>query len=278
MAPKKDLIGQRFGSLVVLHEAELYVSPNGNTLRRWHCKCDCGREVDVKQPSLTSGKVTHCGCKWATSTRNFGSKRTDLFAIDRVGEHHDFLTIIGKGEPLIRKGRPRTGWIVHCDVCNQNHTMTYTEYKVKSCCGCARLSPPIYDHKHICEKCGKPFQPVRGAERYCSKCREEMKNKKKYSIVKTGVKNVTVQGIADFYEKCKSIPKTQKNYKITRLSTEKILIGAGVMTSEKIERVKELYAQGKSRSEICAELRTTSADISRYTPYAHEIKFEYIEK
>ena len=52
----KDLAGQRFGRLVVLHRAGK--SRHGQTL--WRCRCDCGRETKVMTGNL--GRTKACGC------------------------------------------------------------------------------------------------------------------------------------------------------------------------------------------------------------------------
>ena len=52
-----DLTGKRFGRLTVV-ACEGRTSGN----RRWHCRCDCGNEVDVWQPNLLSGRTKSCGC------------------------------------------------------------------------------------------------------------------------------------------------------------------------------------------------------------------------
>lgn len=55
---KDNLVGQRFGRLVVLREG-----PKTKSGRvRWHCICDCGNELDVYGPSLKSGNTKSCGC------------------------------------------------------------------------------------------------------------------------------------------------------------------------------------------------------------------------
>lgn len=55
---KVDLAGERFGRLTVLYET-------GERKHRkiiWHCKCDCGNEVDVISACLLSRHTTSCGC------------------------------------------------------------------------------------------------------------------------------------------------------------------------------------------------------------------------
>jgi len=58
MSNVRDLKGQRFGRLLVLYDT-------GERKHRnvvWHCRCDCGNEVDIRGCSLTSGNTTSCGC------------------------------------------------------------------------------------------------------------------------------------------------------------------------------------------------------------------------
>lgn len=58
---KRNLIGQRFGSLAVL-----YRDPNRGTTERsrvfWVCKCDCGKLRAVLSQSLIRGATKSCGC------------------------------------------------------------------------------------------------------------------------------------------------------------------------------------------------------------------------
>jgi hypothetical protein len=54
----KDLIGQRFGKLVVVAEADKIRRD-----RRWLCRCDCGKEKVIVGYSLKGGKTVSCGCR-----------------------------------------------------------------------------------------------------------------------------------------------------------------------------------------------------------------------
>ena len=55
----KDHTGQKFGKLTVL-----YITNRRSTQQRpyWHCKCDCGNELDVVITDLQSGHTSSCGC------------------------------------------------------------------------------------------------------------------------------------------------------------------------------------------------------------------------
>jgi hypothetical protein len=58
---KKDLVGERFGKLVVIKLEEKSKKRRG---RWWMCKCDCGNMHEVQTNPLTRGAVMSCGCTW----------------------------------------------------------------------------------------------------------------------------------------------------------------------------------------------------------------------
>ena len=55
---RKDITNVRFGKLTALHP----VGKDAHSNVIWHCKCDCGNEVDVRANSLLSGNTKSCGC------------------------------------------------------------------------------------------------------------------------------------------------------------------------------------------------------------------------
>lgn len=54
--PLIDMSGAKINMLTVLYRAE---SVRGRTM--WHCKCDCGKELDIWAPHLKKGQYS-CGC------------------------------------------------------------------------------------------------------------------------------------------------------------------------------------------------------------------------
>lgn len=56
---RKDLTGYRIGRLTVLY-ATGERSYKGSVY--WHCRCDCGNEVDISEDSLMHGGYKSCGC------------------------------------------------------------------------------------------------------------------------------------------------------------------------------------------------------------------------
>ena len=54
-----DIVGQRFGRLVVLR----YSHKVGKRLY-FECRCDCGKIIATRKDSLLNGHTTSCGCRW----------------------------------------------------------------------------------------------------------------------------------------------------------------------------------------------------------------------
>lgn len=56
-----DITGQRFNRLTALFRVKTGVGRGGSVL--WHCRCDCGRELDVSYNELVYSNLQSCGCK-----------------------------------------------------------------------------------------------------------------------------------------------------------------------------------------------------------------------
>ncbi len=78
MPPKRDLIGKRFGRLVVTAEAG---RKNGRVV--WECLCDCGSTTQKVGGDLLSGRCNSCGCIRAERNNHYihGDSRTRLHRI-----------------------------------------------------------------------------------------------------------------------------------------------------------------------------------------------------
>ncbi len=57
---KKDITGQRFGRLTALYPTS---KRNYKGCIYWHCRCDCGNEVDLTEDNLVYGNYVSCGCR-----------------------------------------------------------------------------------------------------------------------------------------------------------------------------------------------------------------------
>lgn len=71
-----DLIGQRFGRLVVLQRVGDKVDPKtGKHKSKFLCQCDCGNQKEVLGAVLKSGKTLSCGCLHREISKKTGEKR-----------------------------------------------------------------------------------------------------------------------------------------------------------------------------------------------------------
>lgn len=105
-----DKTGQKYGRLTVL-----YLAPYRKSGRiTWHCRCDCGNEIDVISSHLTSGHTRSCGClqKEAASKLNP--------ALDLTGQHFGKLTAIERAPSK----NSHTYWKCICDCGNTIITAT----------------------------------------------------------------------------------------------------------------------------------------------------------
>ena len=59
MPAKKNLVGERFGLLKVLHDIPRSAKTNN---RRVMCQCDCGGSIAARVDRLRSGRAKSCGC------------------------------------------------------------------------------------------------------------------------------------------------------------------------------------------------------------------------
>ena len=78
MSRLKDLVGQRFGRLVVLERSGTQC---GSAM--WLCKCDCGNMVVSNGHNLRRGVTKSCGCNKSEATRKIvtthGQSKTRLY-------------------------------------------------------------------------------------------------------------------------------------------------------------------------------------------------------
>jgi hypothetical protein len=60
--PRIEMIGRRFGKLVVVSHAG-FCGQSPRKRNRWECQCDCGRTAIVDGGHLRNGHSSSCGCK-----------------------------------------------------------------------------------------------------------------------------------------------------------------------------------------------------------------------
>ena len=120
-----DLENRRFDRLLVIKRSG--VASNGGVM--WHCKCDCGNEVDVLGRSLLIGATKSCGCK---HRGNLINKRFEkLLVIKELGKTKN-------GNIL---------WLCKCDCGNITTKTTNALIKGRAkSCGCVKpiIKPKKY--------------------------------------------------------------------------------------------------------------------------------------
>ena len=87
----KNLTNQRFGKLVALYPTEKRDSCRSII---WHCKCDCGNEIDISSHSLQQGTQS-CGClfsKGELAIRNLLLENNINFETQKTFETCLFMT------------------------------------------------------------------------------------------------------------------------------------------------------------------------------------------
>lgn len=72
---KKDIAGRTFGRLTVLYETPER-DHNGSVI--WHCRCTCGREVDVSYSDLQYNARISCGCLREEAVKKANEHRTNV--------------------------------------------------------------------------------------------------------------------------------------------------------------------------------------------------------
>lgn len=119
------LIGQRFGSLVVIDRSDQV--DDGYIV--WQCRCDCGNSISVNTKRLKRGTITNCGCRPKENSRR-GPVPEPL-----KGRTFGDLTVLYQVE---NKNR-RTNWMCRCE-CGKEKAVAARDLKsgkVKSC-GCRK--------------------------------------------------------------------------------------------------------------------------------------------
>lgn len=123
---QRDITGQRFGKLTALYPTG--AQGRGGSLV-WHCKCDCGGEVDAPLHQLTAGYRKSCGCLSKPPLKDYVGKRFGNLIVQKYA---------GKWEGMHR-------WLCICD-CGNETVVGQTALKsghTKSC-GCLG-NPPAKD-------------------------------------------------------------------------------------------------------------------------------------
>lgn len=88
MSQKIDMIGKRFGRLVVVSEEVPHTKPSGQKVSMYKCICDCGNYAVVSGTHLRSGHNQSCGCL-KEEQKTIGKDRLSIIWRNMIGRCYD---------------------------------------------------------------------------------------------------------------------------------------------------------------------------------------------
>lgn len=158
------MIGKRFGHLVVIDESESKRYSNGEKVRMWLCRCDCGTEKAINQAHLISGNSTSCGCKKVRHVADLTGRRFGRLVVQKFA-----------GIRIVGKGQRKSQWECLCDCGN---TIIATGNNLQSgyvlSCGC-------YKAEVTRNRCLKPLEGKRfGKLTVLSRVENDRRNRIQY--------------------------------------------------------------------------------------------------
>lgn len=99
-----------------------YFKPNGRvraTQPKWHCRCDCGNEMQAIGRNLLTGNTESCGClKRELQSAAWASKRSDM-----TGSRFGRLTVTGISKRKSPDGKIK--WLCRCECGNTIDVTTH---------------------------------------------------------------------------------------------------------------------------------------------------------
>ena len=75
-----DLIGRKFGKLLVVERAEMPVERKTEHHAYWNCLCECGKNHIARSSDLKSGTVKSCGCLQIEKNTKHGMRHDPLYS------------------------------------------------------------------------------------------------------------------------------------------------------------------------------------------------------
>ena len=112
-----DIVGSRFGRLIVNKELPRHATPGGQKKRKFLCSCDCGGGASVMRSNLVRGNTTSCGC----------------YMKERAGESR-----LTHGETTGGRSRVYVIWMNMVARCTNEHSSSWEYYGARGVKVCDR--------------------------------------------------------------------------------------------------------------------------------------------
>ena len=129
----ENLIGSRFGMLVVESKAEDILRSDNKWRTAWNCRCDCGNTTVVTENDLKTNNTKSCGCFKGIKIRERSFE-------DLKGNKYGKLLVISRAPDYIdTRGKHNANWHCLCD-CGNECDVTASSLKSGNAqsCGCYR--------------------------------------------------------------------------------------------------------------------------------------------
>ena len=127
---KQDLIGKRFGKLIVLEKSH----NRRNRQALWVCQCDCGNLCEKPTGQLNSGFATSCGCSWRQPAVHKGDRFGRLVAV----------------RPTDKRSARAVIWECLCD-CGKTVFVRTTSLTTGHTTSCGCVKQELDEERNICD-------------------------------------------------------------------------------------------------------------------------------
>lgn len=157
--PMSNLIGRRFGKLVVTEYVGYEDAPckGRKTLFYWKCVCDCGNTCITYSGNLTGHHKESCGCLRK--------------GVDLTGQRYGRLIVVKESTPRIRKDRNsvKRVWECKCDCGNTTYVIheSLVSGTTKSC-GCLQKEGTPKNPNAITRKYARLYKTWHGMKARCN--------------------------------------------------------------------------------------------------------------
>ncbi len=149
-----DISGQKFNYLTALYVLD---KKDNRGSRYWHCRCECGKEIDVVGDKLRGGIIKSCGCKNSKKSKAIGSHNTISAFDDLTGKRFNHVVVLGPSNTRI--GRNGRYWCCKCD-CGAIFECSTTSLTHRVSCGCMRKGSKTSNPINLDIKYPKPEENI----------------------------------------------------------------------------------------------------------------------
>lgn len=123
-----DLVGQRFGRLVVLQR-----EPNDKHYSAmWLCECDCGNQKILRGKDLRKGQIKSCGCLRKEQAAENARHRKPRSKTDWSQRTEKYCPSCEETRPVEDFGKNRAAYDGLAAYCKECHNRTGRENRIKN--------------------------------------------------------------------------------------------------------------------------------------------------